>query len=155
MGKMNCETVWIEDVSFESSVRGHKVLMDAHKEFGGKDRGPTPKELLLTSITGCSGMDVASLLKKFRQPIKSFKMLADTHTTEGHPSVFAEVNISFVVEAGEGVEAEKVIKAVTSSMTKYCGVSAMIAEVCPIHFKVILNGTEIYAADASFQIPGF
>lgn len=155
MGHMACETKWIEGMRFESNIRGHQLTLDAAKESGGTNQGPTPKELLLSSITGCSGMDVISLLKKMRQPVTAFQMQSKTHTTEGHPAVLAEVHVTFSVTAGEGAEPEKVIKAVTSSMTKYCGVSAMIAEICPIYYSVELNGKEIYKDQAKFQIPGF
>lgn len=155
MGHMACETKWEEGMRFQSTIRSHHLIMDAAQDFGGTNQGPTPKELLLSSITGCSGMDVISLLKKMRQPVTEFKMEAKTHTTEGHPSVLAEVHVIYSITAGPEAEAEKVIKSVTASMTKYCGVSAMIAEICPIHYTVVLNGKEIHKDQAKFEIPGF
>jgi putative redox protein len=155
MGQMACKTKWEEGMRFQSTIRDHKLVMDAAEDFGGSNKGPTPKELLLSSITGCSGMDVISLLKKMRQPVTGFEMEAKTHTTEGHPSVLAEVHVVYSITAGAEAEEEKVIKSVTSSMTKYCGVSAMVAEICPIHYSVVLNGEEIYKDQAKFQIPGF
>lgn len=53
-----------QDMFFEAKVDGHKIRMDASKEFGGKNRGPRPKPLILAALSGCSGMDVVLLLNK-------------------------------------------------------------------------------------------
>ena len=39
----------------ETSVRGHKVLIDQPTNAAGTDTGPTPLELLLISLAGCIG----------------------------------------------------------------------------------------------------
>jgi len=43
---------------------------------------------------------------------------------------------------------EQVLKAVNLSMTKYCGVSAMIAKAAPIYYKVNINGSEVGSGQA-------
>ena len=67
-------TTWKGDMAFEADLEGHKVLMDAAKDNGGQDSGPRPKPLLLAALTGCSGMDVASILKKMREPLSWFQL---------------------------------------------------------------------------------
>ena len=42
----------------------HWVMMDGPENFGGSDAGIRPKELLLLSLGGCTGADVASILQK-------------------------------------------------------------------------------------------
>lgn len=51
-------------MAFETEISGHKFLMDANESVGGEDNGPRPKPLLIAALTGCTGMDVASILKK-------------------------------------------------------------------------------------------
>jgi len=36
--------------------RGHIVNIDARPEFGGNDMGPSPMELVLMGVAGCSGI---------------------------------------------------------------------------------------------------
>jgi putative redox protein len=39
----------------ESDIRGHKLVIDQPANAGGTDTGPTPLELLFTSLAGCIG----------------------------------------------------------------------------------------------------
>jgi putative redox protein len=38
------------------------VVMDATPESGGKGEAPTPTEIVLHGLAGCTGMDVAAML---------------------------------------------------------------------------------------------
>lgn len=151
MGHMACQTKWVGDMGFESQIRGHKVLMDTKADFGGKDQGPSPKEILLASICGCTGIDVVSILKKMRVNLQSCSVDAETDTTSGHPSIFDVVKLKFNVH-GE-MKPDQVLKSVTLSMTKYCGVSAMIVKASNIDYEVFLNGQKIGEGRADFESP--
>lgn len=152
MGLIQCATKWqggVGGLAFKASVRGHEFEMDSKKQSGGQDKGPTPKEVLLASICACSGMDVTSILQKMRVNLESCHINAETETTEGYPSVFKEVKITFQM-AGVDIKPDQAIKAVVLSMTKYCGVSAMVAGVSPITYEIILNGNSISKGQADF-----
>ena len=58
------KTEWKGDIAFEAEINGHKVIMDAPLEAGGTNLGPSPKKLMLAALSGCTGMDVVSILKK-------------------------------------------------------------------------------------------
>lgn len=150
MGKIQTEVKWQGDMSFEANSRGHKTYMDIKEESGGKNSAPTPKELTLMSICGCSGIDVVSLLKKMRVPFETFTMDAETETTEGYPSIFKAVTLNFRV-TGPQVDVEKLKKSVHMSMTKYCGVSAMIVKAAPIYYHIYLNQTLVHSDQAIFE----
>jgi putative redox protein len=66
------------------------------------------------------------------------------------PVTFARVDLIF--DAFGKCVPEKLIKAVRLSQTRYCGVSAMIARACPIHYVVRLDGKEIARADTNDSI---
>lgn len=150
MAHMECRTKWKGEMGFESHIRQHKLTMDAKSEVGGRDQGPTPKELLLASICGCSGMDVASILKKMRVNLLSCEVNAQTDTTKGYPSIFEEVKLQYHIE-GSDIKVDQAMKAVTLSMTKYCGVSAMVAKASPMTFEVFLNGQKVGEGKADFE----
>lgn len=145
---MTCTTTWTEKLAFDTQIRSHQFFMDS--KLNSLDKGPTPKELVLAGIAGCSAMDVISLLHKYRQPPTRFYVESETDTTAGHPSVFSEVRVKYFCE-GE-VSADKLKEAIHLSMTKYCGVSAMICKVCEIHYEVYLNSTLIQQDKAQFEI---
>lgn len=150
---MKTECQFKGGMKFESSFRNHQVLMDAKTEHGGTDQGPTPKEYVLAGMCGCTGMDVVSLLKKMRVEYADFKISADAELTQGHPAVFSKVLMDYHLVGVQEPEAaqEKIIKSVTMSMSKYCGVSAMIAKSAQIIVKIYMNGNLIYEAPAVFE----
>ncbi|UOF01867.1 OsmC family protein [Bdellovibrio reynosensis] len=152
MAHMRSQTKWLgqdRGIAFEATLRGHKLVMDTRAEGGG-DTGPSPKELLLASICGCTAMDVVSILQKMRVHLESCEVNSETATTAGYPSIFSEVKLQYLI-SGEGIKAEQVIKAVTLSMTKYCGVSAMIVKASPMTYEIVLNGTKVGEGKADFQ----
>lgn len=140
---------WIQNIAFEVDVRGHHQFTDGKKEVGGGDRGPTPKEYVLAGLCGCTGMDVASLLKKMRVPFTKFSVRGETDQTTEHPVIFKEIHVHFELH-GENIDTKNFEKAVVLSMTKYCGVSAMLSKAVPIHYHLHLNGTEILTGQANF-----
>lgn len=152
MGKMACHTVWKQGMAFEAQVRDHRVMMDTKKESGGQDEGPSPKEILLGAISACAGIDVVSILQKMRLDLQSCEVSSETETTAGAPSIFREVFLRFLIQ-GPDIKEAQALKAVTLSMTKYCGVSAMVASVSPIKYEVVLNGQSLGIAMAAFDIP--
>lgn len=145
--KINC--VWNEGMRFTAEGGGHSVSMDAKRPMG-TGSALTPKELVLAGLCGCTAMDVAGLMRKYRQEMDQFEISAEATVTEGlHPIVFKEISLLFSV--GGNVEAPKLIEAVGLSQTKYCGVSAMISKSASIHYRVILNEKEIHTGDSHFE----
>jgi putative redox protein len=147
---MQTSITWQAGLAFQTEIRGHQGLIDAKKEVGGQDLGPTPKELLLIAISGCAGMDVVSLMKKMRVNYDRFSVKASAELTKGDPpSIFSRVDLEFSV-SGSDLDVAKIEKSVTLSMTKYCGVSAMIVKASPIFFTVLINGEKKAEGQAQF-----
>lgn len=138
-------------MSFTGTVReSHPHVLDAKADFGGQDLGPSPKEYLLSAIAGCSGMDVVSLLKKMRVEFASLNITAEAETVDTHPKIFKQVDLKFIL-TGENIDLEKVKKAVDMSLTKYCGVSAMVAKASPIHYEILINQELKVSGEAHFD----
>ena len=127
-------TVWKEKMAFESQLGNHVVRMDTTPELGD-DSGASPKQLLLAGLAGCTGMDVASLLKKMRVPFENFEMDVEADLTEEHPIVFSEIRLKYIFW-GENLDKAKVEKAVNLSKDRYCGVSAMLKKNSPIEYSI-------------------
>ena len=120
-------TRWLNNMSFETEINGHKIVIDADSDVGGDDLGPRPKPFMLAALGGCTGMDVVSILKKMRVEIKSLNVKVEGSLTEEHPRHFYKMHVIYEIE-GENLPMEKVKKAVSLSEDRYCGVSAVYKE---------------------------
>jgi putative redox protein len=140
---------WQGKMAFNANLGAHQITMDAASPIGG-DTGATPKQLLIAAICGCTGMDVAALMKKHKQDMKSFTIEASGDLTAKHPKVFQEIALKF--KATGDIDSDKLLSAVHLSMTQYCGVSAMVNAVSPIRYIVELNGVSIGKGNAHFEI---
>jgi putative redox protein len=113
-------------MKFECHNGEHQTLIDATPEHGGLSSAPTPKELVLNAMMGCTAMDVVAILTKMRQDISSFSMEINAEKTKEYPVHFKTAELVFDLKGQ--LDGEKVIKAVDSSLTKYCGVNYMISK---------------------------
>jgi putative redox protein len=136
---------------FETKIRDHVFSMDTQVSQGGTNKGPSPKELMLAGIVGCTAMDIIALLKKHGMTPESLTVSGDAEPRQSHPRVFTGVEVVFEVR-GKDLTADKVTEAARLSLTKFCGVSAMVSKVVPIHYKVMLNGALAGRGDAEFDV---
>jgi len=131
-------TKWKENLAFESDVVGFKINMDAKPEVGGQNTGPNPKPVMLSALTGCTGMDVASLLKKMRQDVTDFSIDASAHMTDEHPKHYDTIHLIYRF-SGKDLEESKVKKAVDLSIEKYCGITYMLGQVAKITYDIVID----------------
>ncbi|MDH7515599.1 MAG: OsmC family protein [Bacteroidota bacterium] len=110
---------------------GHWLTMDGPVEFGGRNAGIRPKELLLLAVAGCTGSDVASILAKKRVRLDGFEIHVTAEETEEHPKVFRSLHIEYVFY-GKDIDSRAVERAIELSQTTYCGVSAMLRKAMEI-----------------------
>ena len=135
--KHTVDTAWQGDMKFDAVVSGHHVIMDALPVVGGNDEGARPKELMLASLAGCTGMDVVSILKKMRVELQYFNIRVEAEMTEEHPKHYTSMHIIYEFK-GEGLEPEKLQKAVNLSQEQYCGVSAAYRKAMEITHEIVL-----------------
>jgi len=129
---------WTEGMSFSAELNGHSISLDADSDFGGRDRGPRPKGLVLVALAGCTGMDVVSLLKKMRVSYDDFRIDVSGEQTDQHPKVYTDIHLDYIF-SGKELDRGKIEKAVTLSQEKYCGAYAMLSKAATMHTKILLN----------------
>ena len=93
---------------------------------------------MMVALAGCTGMDVAAILKKMREDIEELTIEVEGDVSEDHPKRFEGMKIIFRVK-GKGVSRKNVEKAVNLSSTKYCGVSANYVKAFPISHEIIIE----------------
>lgn len=119
------------------SGSGHEVTMDTAVDDGGENAGPSPMELPLMALLGCTGMDVIPVLRKMRQDVTDYTSSAHGVRAESHPKVFVAIEVEHIV-TGNGLATDSVRRAVELSATRYCSVGGMLKLSATITHKIIV-----------------
>jgi putative redox protein len=126
---------WMNNLAFEVAIDGHKIIVDAKPDVGGSDRGPRPKPLMMVALAGCTGIDVASLLKKMRIDIDEFNVKVEGDITEEHPKHFTGMHIIYEFK-GKDLPPDKLKRAVELSQDRYCGVTETYRKVMKLTYEI-------------------
>lgn len=116
------------------SATGHALVTDTPVESGGGGAAPTPMELVLMGLAGCTGVDVVSILETMRQPLRGLTVEVEFERAADHPRVYTRVVLRYRLQ-GE-LDPDRVDRAVALSRDRYCSVSAMLAPTVPIEHVV-------------------
>ncbi|MDY0104166.1 MAG: OsmC family protein [Lentimicrobium sp.] len=133
--KQTQNTQWNGNMQFDALVGDHHVIMDASPEVGGTNEGPRPKALMLASLAGCTGMDVISILKKMRIEPKTFNINIEAEVTEEHPKHYSSMHLIYEF-SGDGLDEDKLRKAIELSQDRYCGVSVVYRKAMPVTYEI-------------------
>ncbi|QRM88632.1 OsmC family peroxiredoxin [Lacinutrix sp. WUR7] len=129
-------TIWNGNMLFESdNPSGHTVLMDISKENGGNSSGLRPKAMMLSSLAGCSGLDVVSVLDKMKASVEGFYMTVEGELTDEHPKYYHTVTVEYHF-TGKDLNESKIKKAVDLSVEKYCGVMEMFRQFADVKTSI-------------------
>ena len=126
---------WQEQLHFEATMPGGTIHLDGEADFGGQNLGVRSKALMLTSLAGCTGMDVASLLKKMRAIPDGFSVEVVGELTDVHPKYYHKVHVTYKFY-GKDLKKEKIEKSVNLSLDRYCGVSAMFRKFAKLTHEI-------------------
>lgn len=113
-------------MAFSADISGHLLTTDTTDEFGGQDSGPSPKRLMLVSLAGCTGIDIVSVLNKMKVPFSDLSISVHAALSNDHPKIYNLVKLTYKIRVAEE-DKPKMMKAVTLSQEKYCGVYAMFS----------------------------
>lgn len=123
---MKARAKWVEGMAFMGEAgSGHAVMMDGAPEYGGRNIGIRPMEMLLIGLAGCTGFDVVQILKKGREAVTGCEVEVEAERASEDPKVFTKIHIAYCV-SGRGLSQAKAERAVTLSKEKYCSASIML-----------------------------
>lgn len=132
-------TTWKKNGILESdNPSGNKLIMYDASEDQGNLVGFGPKALMLSSLAGCSGLDVDSLLKKMRAEPEDFNIIVEAELTEEHPKFYHKVHVAYHFY-GTDLKEDKITKAVNLSVDTYCGVMEMFRQFAKISTEIHLH----------------
>jgi len=139
---MKAQIKWVEKRTFLGiSGSGFTLPFGTASGEDGIRPGPTAMELVLIGTGGCSAWDVVQILEKGRQNIEDCVVELEAERAEEDPQVFTRIHMHFIV-TGDGLNEDKVARAISLSADKYCSASAMLSSTADIthDFEVIDSG---------------
>jgi len=125
---VEAQVTWVEDRRFVGQASsGHAIVVDA----SSKKLGPSPMELVLIGLVGCTAYDVRAILAKKRQRVTGLEVVAHAERAEEPPRVYTDIILEYVVR-GRGIQAKAVEDAIRLSKETYCSVSIMLGKTARI-----------------------
>ena len=123
---MKARVKWIEGVAMMAeSESGHALVMDGPPEFGGRNLGVRPMEMLLLGMGGCTQFDVMLILGRARQQVTDCVVELEAKRAETDPKIFTRIHAHFIV-TGHDLSERHVERAIKLSAEKYCSASIML-----------------------------
>jgi putative redox protein len=110
---ITAELVWVESLRFGATMGQHAVVID-----GDREAGPSPMDLVAAGVAGCMAIDVVSILRKGRHPLRALRVSFAGERLPEPPRRFTTIAIHFHVTGD--VPEEAVGRAVELSREKYC-----------------------------------
>ena len=132
-------TYWKGGMLFESdNPSGNNVLMDTKQAAVSQQKGLSPKAMMLSSLAGCSGIDIVDILKKMKITDYNLQIDIQGDLTDEHPKYYKTVHVDYYF-SGARLDKKKCSRAVQLSVDKYCGVMEMFRKFAmvktQIHFQ--------------------
>ena len=110
---------------------GPAILLDSSSPEYGTHSGPSPMELLLLGLAGCTAMDVISIMAKKRQPMTNLQIKVLGERAETHPKIWTKIHLEYIAY-GEGISETALARAIELSESTYCSVNAMLSKAAEI-----------------------
>ncbi|WP_100960354.1 OsmC family protein [Bosea sp. FBZP-16] len=135
---MKARAKWVEGMAFLGEAgRGHAVVMDGAPEYGGRNIGIRPMEMLLIGLAGCTGFDVVQILKKGREAVTGCEVEVEAERATEDPKVFTKIHLAYRI-SGRGLSQAKAERAVTLSKEKYCSASIMLGATAQMSTSLVV-----------------
>lgn len=127
--------------SIATDIRGHRIVIDQPASAGGADEGPTPLELVLTSLAGCIGTIGRIIAMQRRITLRGMTITAeaalDVDGLLGKPIDgrigFESITLRVDVDADLSAEEKE---AFIHEVDHRCPVSENLLNATPIHVRL-------------------
>lgn len=107
------------------------IRMDGSTSIGGLEGGFSPMQLLLAGAGGCSAIDIIGILEKQKQDLKDIKVeIEGDRQKKGTYSEFTTIHMHYIFTGD--LDEQKVERAISLSLDKYCSVSKTLEKTSEI-----------------------
>ena len=107
-----------------TNALGNTAIIEGPPDLGGKNEGVRPMEIILMGLAGCSSLDVLHILQKGKAEVLDLEVDVQAERANAIPAVFTKINLHFKAKGNFTVE--KLERAISLSMEKYCSVTKML-----------------------------
>lgn len=130
---VNAQLKWIDGLQFVGRTGdGPAIVLDSHDHGSG----PSPMELLLMGVGGCTAMDVISVLEKKRARVSQFEIVLTGERAEEHPKRYTQIHIEYVIY-GQDIKPNDVERSIQLSEEKYCSARASLNAEFSSSFRIV------------------
>ena len=113
---MQAQLQWIDGWQFVARAgEGPAVVIDGRKPHAG----PSPMEMVLMGVAGCTAIDVILVMEKKRINVTDFQVNITGERADEHPRRYTHIKIEYVL-TGTGIRERDVERAIQLSEEKYC-----------------------------------
>jgi len=119
---LKAQVKWTDGMQFIARAgKGPAVVLDSSEGASG----PSPMEMVLIGVAGCSAIDVIMIMEKKRAQVTAFQVNITGERAAEYPKRYTDIHIEFVLH-GKGLKPKAVEQAIQLSETKYCGAMASL-----------------------------
>lgn len=110
---------WVgEGLAFDAATtQGQRLRV----ESGGAN-GPSPMQLLLFALAGCTSIDVVDIAQKMRVAMTSLDVEIEGDRAPDHPRRYTSIRLVYRVQGVAPADHDKLRRALALSEEKYCSV---------------------------------
>lgn len=124
---------WIEDWQFVARAGdGPAVIIDGNQPRGG----PSPMEMVLMGVAGCTATDVILVMEKKRINVTNFQINITGERAQEHPKRYTHIQIEYVL-TGTGISERAVERAIQLSEEKYCSAISSLCATFDHSYRII------------------
>lgn len=105
-----------EGLTFSGGAAGGPAI----RVDGNGGQGPSPMQLLLLSLAGCTAADVVDILKKGRTPFDGLTVRVEGERAAEPPRRYMAIRLVFETRGLAAADENKLSRAIALSMEKYC-----------------------------------
>jgi putative redox protein len=135
--KVKVSAKWLGDSRFQGRDPDGQTFIMAPIPDEGEREGLNPMEMLLMAMAGCTGMDVAHLLEKKRQPFQGLTVEITGEKRKRLPYIWETIHVRYIIKGD--VSEKAVEQAVNLSMEKYCSVGIMLGARAKITHEYLIE----------------
>lgn len=128
---------WISEQKFLCvSPSGHATPIDADSQ---SNKAPSPMELLLIALGGCTASDMVSILQKKRQKLLSLVVECSGERAPEPPKIWTKIDVVFKLRGT--LDQTAVQRSLELTRDKYCSVAAMLDKSAEISWRYEIEPT--------------
>lgn len=135
-----CNVIWKEKRIFDGFDKsGRLVNLDASATYGGTDTAPSPMDLLLIGLCGCTGIVMTIAMEQFGVDLQSLEIHGAGERAAEEPGDYVSMDVQFEA-TGEGVSHETLRKAILEFVLPKAPVLCTLSRSCPVQVGYVLDG---------------